>query len=453
MIISEVLMVITVAVTVLILAFVVSGYWLNSDFEVERQGMLQISSTPTGADVAIDGETAWLQRTNTSKILAAGKHEISLTKEGYDSWSRTVDVKEGLIYRLHYPRLFLTERTKEEMYDITGATFATVSPDHNTMLLSNNTTSWKIIRLNSDKIETDTIDIAGYFPGTNIAGGAKPGVFTGNIISANWSRDNSHILFKVATNENRAYEWVILNTKNIASSINLTRAFDADFTSIKIIDDSANTLLAVRGDNLHRIDVSGRQVSSVLIDGVVDFDYYDQEIVFSAKKQDSYQIGTIRIGDAEYTTLRTMGEPARLVAGKFYDQEFIAILCKNELSLYDKKDFSLIMSDKLEFVPKSIKVGHGGDFVVMSDGGHIATLDMEASAVVAWSTGTSGYGWLDGSMIYAVNDGVLIVYDYDGLNRRELSKNVSSGFPVTITDDKWLYYFSDNKLTRETIIK
>ena len=54
-IISEVIMTLAVIITVTILALIVSGYWLNSDFEVERQGMLQISSVPTGASVNIDG--------------------------------------------------------------------------------------------------------------------------------------------------------------------------------------------------------------------------------------------------------------------------------------------------------------------------------------------------------------------------------------------------------------
>ena len=43
-IISEALMVITVIITVLILGFVVSGYWVGSDFKIERQGLIQIYS-------------------------------------------------------------------------------------------------------------------------------------------------------------------------------------------------------------------------------------------------------------------------------------------------------------------------------------------------------------------------------------------------------------------------
>ena len=95
-IISEAIMVLAVIATVAVLAFIVSGYWINSDFKVERQGMLQISSVPTGANVNIDGEeSSWLQRTNTSKVLPSGEHTVTLTKDGYDSWSKTINVKES----------------------------------------------------------------------------------------------------------------------------------------------------------------------------------------------------------------------------------------------------------------------------------------------------------------------------------------------------------------------
>lgn len=84
-IISEVIMVISVVLMVAILALLVSGYWLNSDFTVERQGMLQISSFPTGANVEVDGDAPWYQRTNTSKVLSSGEHSIKLVKDGYDT--------------------------------------------------------------------------------------------------------------------------------------------------------------------------------------------------------------------------------------------------------------------------------------------------------------------------------------------------------------------------------
>ena len=149
-IVSEMMMVITVIITVVVLVFVVSGYWLNADFKVERQGMLQINSVPTGASVAVDGDSPWFQRTNTSKILSSGKHEVVLSKDGYDTWSKTVNIKEGLLYRLNYPHLFLKDRTKESVYDTTTATFATVSPSRKLLLLANNTTDWLLINIDSE---------------------------------------------------------------------------------------------------------------------------------------------------------------------------------------------------------------------------------------------------------------------------------------------------------------
>ena len=100
-----------------------------------------------------------------------------------------------------------------------------------------------------------------------------------------------------------------------------------------------------------------------------------------------------------------------------------------------------------------MEIGHHGDFILLSSGVHLAAIDMEAGDVFEWIADNAGYNWLDYDMLYDVDSGNLFVYDYDGLNRRHLAENVSSHFPVTITDNKWLYYFSDDYLVREWIVK
>ena len=185
-IISEAIMVLAVIATVAVLAFLVSGYWVNSDFKVERQGLLQISSIPTGADVEIDGNSGgFFGRTNTSKVLSSGEHTIKLTKEGYDSWSRTIDISEGLLYRVHYPRLFLENRDRSSVLTATTATFATVSPSRAQMLIGNNTTSWTLLSLERDKLDPRTVNLPANFPSTSRMSGdsaSTAGIFTGEII-------------------------------------------------------------------------------------------------------------------------------------------------------------------------------------------------------------------------------------------------------------------------------
>ena len=458
-IVSEAFMVIAVIITVIVLALLVSGYWLNSNFEIERNGMLQISSIPTGASVEIDDQaSSWLERTNSSKILSSGPHSVKLTKDGYDSWSKDINISEGLLYRLHYPRLFLQKRQLESVLDASKYTSASFSSDHNAALLINGTSEWAYLDLDTDNPSLRKIDISNLFSSVSLAEGAKVGLFTGEIINIDWDFDASHILIETRTADNT--EWVLLDVKTVSKSINLTKEFGANFSRIEILDNNSNTLLAVQNHNLHKIDVPGRLLSAVLVEDIIDFDHYNNEIVFSATNNTTeetpdnrpYYIGYFKIGDHDIKSLENTNTPVKVAIGKFYDSKYIAVLDGTIVKIHPK-DAYIDEETKytLSFAPETIKVGHDGEFLLLTKDSTIATLDFEADLVREWSIeGT--YDWLDNDMLYTISNSELIVYDFDGLNRRTIAHNVSSRFPVAITGDKWLYYFSDDNLVREWLI-
>lgn len=458
-IISEALMVLVVIITVVILALIVSGYWINSDFEVERQGMLQVASVPTGANVTIDGESSpWLQRTNTSKVLPAGEHTVTLTKDGYDSWTKTINIEEGLLYRLNYPRLFLQNRTTETVMDTTATTMAFVSANHNSMVLANNTTKWKFIKLDSDHPEPKTINISNLFPDSRSNDESNSSVFMDLISEATWDNDASHLLLKVEKSD--GFYWVLLDVNHPEKSINLSKEFVGDFTKVKILDNSANSLLVIQNQNLRRIDVSNRSISAIIAENVTDFDHYDNEIVFSAlsersdtgnNSQNEYYVGILKIGDSNTIKVITSFSPLQAVISKFYDEKYLTIIENTKATLYKKTDFKEYASYDLDFTPQSVNVGNDGGFIIMQADSQIATIDMEAKTLRKWQIKGKTSGWLDNNMLYTVSDGELIVYDYDGFNERMIAKNVSSRFPVSVTENKWLYYFSDNNLVRENL--
>ena len=451
-IISEAIMVLAVVAMVTVLGFIVSGYWVNSDFEVERQGMLQVSSMPTGADLSVDGESSWLQRTNTSKIVSAGEHEVKISKEGYDSWGKKVNVTEGLLYRLHYPRLFLKERVAEKVFDADNCNFATISPNGRKLLLAGDTTEWRLVNLNNDKLEDKKIDLSKVLMDKNMSEDVIKTVFDGKIISADWDRNNDHVLMNIESLGKT--EWLLLDVENPKNSLNITREFEADFGEVVILDDSSSNLLTLKGGDLQKIDVSGKTISEVLLRDVINFDHYEQDIIYTAKKNSGYDVGTFRLGDDEPVILKNeIANPVMVAIYRFYDDMYVAVLDNDTVNTYKKVDFEHVNEYKLGFVPAKMKVGHAGEFIIMDNGAEIASLDMEANAVREWRVDGENYGWLDNDMIYSVHDGQLIVYDFDGLNRRELSRNVSSHYPVGITENKWLYYFSDGELMRERIIK
>ena len=118
--ITELLMFFSVIILVIILTLIVLGYNFNinkigtEETVIERSGLLQITSIPTGATVNLDGDEIF-SRTNLSRTLSAGNHKIVLARDGYDSWEKEMTVTEGLLYRLDYPQLFLEKRTREEI--------------------------------------------------------------------------------------------------------------------------------------------------------------------------------------------------------------------------------------------------------------------------------------------------------------------------------------------------
>ena len=454
-IVSECFMVLALVITVAILALVVSGYWVNSDFKIERQGMLQISSVPTGADVIVDGETAWNQRTNTSKVLASGEHTIELKKDGYDSWSRKINVFEGLLYRIHYPRLFLLEREKQNVYDMSSVSLATVSPNREQIVLANNTTEWQVIDLTEDNLTPKNIDVSGIFTSVSMAPGATKGLFNGSILDIDWSSNNERLLIKASVDSR--YEWVVIDIKNPSESANLTKLFNSDFSKVSITNHSASNFLAILDGNLHKINLDSRQISAVLVEDVIDYDYYDSEIIISAKSQPDeeselqYYVGLLNNHNEKPEVIKRTKAMPLVALSRFYDNKYITVLEEKQLEVFEKNSRATYLSGTISNDVSDLTVGHAGEFQTAISGNNIAVVDMEAKAIVEWFT-ESSFGWLDPDMIYTVKDGELIVYDYDGLNRRSLANNVSSHFPVTITSDKWLYYVSDNQLVREKIM-
>lgn len=450
-IVSEAIMVVAVIITVIVLALIVSGYWLNSDFKVERQGLLQISSIPTGATVDIDGDSDWLQRTNTSKVLSRGQHTISLSKEGYDTWSRTIDIREGLLYRVHYPRLFLKDRKIEKTIDLTSVGYSVVSPNHNTVLITNLTTEWQALSLDEEKATSQKIDISKLSSFVSVPE-EGPASFIGHIEKANWAKDNAHILLKTLNNDE--VEWLLLNIDNVDKSINLSKEFAAKFDDVQIVNDSANSLLVLQDQNMRKIDVANKQISAILIENVVSFDHYENEIIAVAKVADAeeYSLQSLNLGDNKTIALDKLSNPAQVTISRFYDDKYITLLNGAQVNLYKETDFEPVADFELNFVPEYIKVGHDGEFITMYAGANIATLDMEAQAIAEWQIESANFGWIDNDMIYVIHDENLIVYDFDGLNRRVISTKVSDTFPVTITEDKWLYYCSSGQLMREWLI-
>ena len=109
LLITEAIMVMVIIVTAVILTFVAMGYNLNKNGEFGQSGLVQLRSFPSGVTIIIDGE-AILPKTTASRMLTEGEHSIKLTKDGYDSWEKTITSEPGRLRKLEYMSLFYQDR-------------------------------------------------------------------------------------------------------------------------------------------------------------------------------------------------------------------------------------------------------------------------------------------------------------------------------------------------------
>lgn len=445
-VISEAIMSLSVIVMVIFLCFFVSGYWINQDFEVERSGLLQVESYPGGANVAIDGEDGgFFQRTSSSKVLTSGEHVVTLSKDGYDTWEKKINVRDGLLYRLHYPRLFLNERTIENVVDFENVSFVSVSDDRDFMLVVDNG-KWELVRLDKN---TPTVTILNVYE-------VFPTLANSSIKSIKWSNNGERILVKVEKDD--INDWILINLNNIEKSLDLGLTYKQNFDRIEFANNSASNLFFLSSGVLSEANINSKDELRILAKDVVDFSFFDNEIVYISKEDNLFFVKNLR--SSEDIKIFEVSGKSRVFLSKFYTDKYLTIINENKVSLFignlpssmdDLASYEEKYNFEIGFIPTKIIVGHEGEYLIFKNNNNLSTLDMESMNMLSFTVENSNIGQLDDDMIFIINNGSLIVYDFDGFNRREIASSTVEK-TATISDDKWLYYFINNSLFRENLL-
>jgi len=252
LLITETIMVMVIIVTAVILTFVAMGYNLDKNGELGQSGLVQLRSFPSGASITIDGDTI-LPRTTASRMLSAGDHTIKLTKDGYDSWEKTITSESGRLLKLEYMRLFYQDRTPEAMKEFDGiANFFIPTPNRDYAILINQT-GWHYLDLRGDDVVDTELDVAELTKDLDS-------------LSVVWS-DNSEKLLVKALRKNET-EWLLINVKNPKESVNLTKEFAMNFSDMKFMSESGDKLAVLENGNVRTVTLSGKTVSQVLAENV-----------------------------------------------------------------------------------------------------------------------------------------------------------------------------------------
>lgn len=449
-IMTNIFMGISVIGIVFFLMLLAMGYNFNEKGGIVQSGLIQISSNPKGSSVEIDGE-AQFSRTDFSKMLSSGKHNVKISKSGYDTWEKTIDVDPGLLTRVEWARLFPTNTEISSVANYSNIRLAEFSSDHKRLLIiEHNSPVLQYIDIQGEKINSHKISL-------NDALSKNENVLEGEVKLISWNETGNKIIVSWTRSEKNS--WHLIDLENVHKSLNLNTKFGMTFSDIRILNDSASKLWALENGHIHIIDTNSQTISGVLIANVEKFTNNKDVISYVDVDETDNNYRKLRVykeGEKGSTTILNLKEKnpnIALAMGDYWNESWLAYSTDNHIVVssgtypsFDrpsKNNLKDIVKRDLEYTPNLVSTNQLGRIVIFTGASNLTSIDIETRNYYDSNTETeiATLNWLDSYLIWENNNEKIVIRDFDGDNRREIL-DVNNPLPVNITENnRWLYFF------------
>lgn len=440
-----------------ILVLFMLGYQFNrSEGTIEQGGLVQFNTTPTGAEVLIDGKNLGA-RTASRKTMSTGQHFISMQRTGYQAWQKSIDVMPGSVLWLTYARLIPNDLDPVEIADFTSVTSSAAAPDRRKIAIKEvaATPAIQLADISRDDVEVNELAL----PADSYTAPSEGQAQTFTI--EKWHDASRHLLVRHVYDKNKT-EWLIVDTENVAETKNVTGLLGVDATKVIFSRDSASVVYALVDKRIRKIDVNERTLSGPLVSNVAEFSLYGRSTIVYKTLLDGdtgkRSIGYYTDGASKSRTLRSYADngkiPLHVAIGQYFNDYYFAIsydetveILKGALPRSDVADPSNLKVVSTMTVPGGVRhlsTRTSGRFVVAQTANayivHDIELDKTTTTKLKNATPvTEELGWLDGYTLWSDQGGTLRIYEFDGANQHDIM-SVSSGHDATYSQNaKYLY--------------
>lgn len=444
----------TITIVTLIIMFLLGFRFNVNDSSLEQYALLQFGSKPSGAIVTVDGEGI-SSRTPNKTSVPAGKHSITMERDGYKKWSKVVNVKSGELVWLNYALLVPDNLNVEPVSNFTFVAYSLSSADGVSMLVQENANlpEFNIIDLSSDKIKSKKIAIES----TLYSDFNKTGV-THSFQPIIWDDGGRYVLVKHVYDNK--YEWLVLDTQDVALSKNISSQLNISATKVKFFGTSGTVLYVLdTSGNIRKINLSSSTVSEPLISGVTDFEIHVNSKILTYNGTNivgNIIAGVYRDGDDKPYDLRNVpsGSGKLLIAAaNYFNDDYIAISDGKKVDLLtgNYPDISsggaagLKLNSSFEFEKNidNLSFSPTGEYVFVQSGAYFASYDIEygnyKSSLIQGDGDTRPLVWLNSVYIWSDRDGNLTIREFDGENIHLINK-VAQGQGAALTHNgRYIY--------------
>lgn len=440
-------------VTVLVL--LVLNYRFGEDGSLERRGLVQFASAPSGADITINDRRI-SARTSTKHSVAPGEHTFMMEREGYEPWSKTLHIEAGSLVWLDYVRLVPTEkqlRTVETYEELHASMHA---PGRERIILQPHpdVPEFHLVNILGSDASSQSIALPPELYEDMLADDGLVHEFT----MVRWDSSGRYVL--VQHDYGSDTEWIVLDTRNPENSQNVSREFAISLRNVRFSGTSGNVLYAVHNDNLRKLNLSEGTISRPLVSDVEEFELYDTNAAAYVTHQDDdglRHLGVYREGDTEQHIVQsTEHTDAAIAVTEFYGDSYVAIAEGEVVNIYQglftngplESGAEPLQTIDMQASVDTLEFSAAGRNLLVRAGSYYGHYNIEnathsSSRMQAGSS--MGLGWLDD--MYAYNDagGTLQIGEIDGTNIHSMN-DVVEGHAVTLSrNGTFLYSIGQNE--------
>jgi hypothetical protein len=445
------LIAIALVFAVRILFYQASGFGIDKNGKVVQSGLVFVASSPSGADVRINGVLNKAQ-TDARLSLVSGNYSISYSREGYNTWQQSINVDGGKIVRLDYATLFPKKLVTVDVKKYAGTVgFATQSPDRRWLLVQQpgSETVFDQYDLKNPKLAPTQLTV----PETVITKGAADSWVLGE-----WSNDNKHVLLNHV--HDGVSEFVILDRTDTTKSVNLNTLLGVNPTKISLVDKKYDRyyLFDAAAQTLKTAQLDAPSPQAYLAD-VLEYQSYGDDVMLyaSSKTTTNGKVGIVLLlGGKSYFLREVSGNTTYLLNLTQYDNKwYVAIGAKSENKVYVYKDPNIQLSSNLGLLvpagvlktvqPTRLSFSSNARFIMAENGSQFAVYDAEVNKAYQYDTklpldAPQQYAnWMDGSRLMYVSGGKLVVFDFNHANTQTLAAADPAFTPFFIPDYRSVY--------------
>lgn len=465
---------VAVVALVVVLLFVVQGYRLNrEDGRIEQGSLMQFDSKPNGADVSIDGIPLG-SKTASKATVSSGSHFVTMNKDGYRQWQKSVNIAPGAVLWLNYSRLIPVDVPVEKVADFPQVDGSLTSPDNKWMAVKENhvNATISLFDISREEVKVNPIEI----PATEYT---SPSAGKGqNFSLETWDPTSRYLLVRHTYNDG-AFEWLVVDTENPSQTKNITRLLGV--TMSKVVFSGNNNILYVQTDNdVRKVDIGAATLSRPLVGNVAEFAVHDRStLVFTTlndpQANNTRSIGYYEDGAEKPHILRSYSDdgktPLHVAFDKYFGDIYITVaygesvdvvtgrLPANEEEMAKMTRVTLFnQSTGVDF----LEMRTNGRFVIAQKGNDVQVYDLELKnlkkTTLKGPATTKKANWLDGYNLWSNLDGTLRLYEFDGANQQDIMPALTGQMVSLSPDGTFLYSIAhgeNNKIymTRARLIK